>query len=103
MNTIYKSPERITEPVKAEKKTGAKRIKLWQNILMWVIGSVLVNFTLEILQRRSLTEAIVHTFTRGHIFLLNTALILLSTVIMLIVKRKLLAIALPASIWILVG
>lgn len=103
MNTIYKSPERITEPVKAEKKTGAKRIKLWQNILMWVIGSVLVNFTLEILQRRSLTEALVHTFTRGHIFLINTALILLSTVFMLIVKRKLFAFALPASLWILVG
>lgn len=103
MNTIYKSPERTQAPVIEEKKADARKIKLWQNVLMWIAGSVLVNFVLEILQRRSLTDALVHTFTRGHIFIINTALILLSTVFMLIVKRKLFAFALPASLWILVG
>ncbi len=102
MNTVYKKPgsDVVTEK---ENRSKSVKLKLWQNILIWLVSGVLVNFVLEILQRRSLTDALVHTFTRGHVFLVNTALILLTTSLMLIVKRKLFAFVIPASIWILVG
>ncbi len=84
-------------------KRVERKISLLTNVAIWIISSIVLNLILEILQRRSLSDAFVHMFTRGHIFLLNTAIILLCTSFMLIVKRKIFAFVLPAFIWIVVG
>ena len=86
-----------------KKPTVAKKISLLCNVLMWVLSSVFINFILEALQRRSLVQAAVHMFTSAPVFLMNTAIIMLCTSFMLIVKRKLFALALPAVLWLVVG
>ncbi len=90
------------EKKKTEKKNICK-ISLLANVSAWVILSVLVNLVLEILQRRSVFEAFVHMFTSAPIFLLNTAIIMLCTSFMLIVRRKIFAFALPVILWLVVG
>ncbi|MBQ7821463.1 MAG: LTA synthase family protein [Clostridia bacterium] len=103
MKMLYSRPSRDTEEVLDKKGVPTRRITPLQNVLFWLISAIIVNFILEILQIRSLTGALIHTFTRGHIFIINTALILLSTSLMLVVKRKLFAFALPSVLWLVVG
>lgn len=88
---------------KGDSRAQTKKISLIADIAMWVGSALVINLILEILQRRSLIDAIVFAFTRGHLFLISTALIMLFTSPMLIVKRKLFALALPAFLWIAVG
>lgn len=95
--------------MKTGKEKGAhngapiKRISLTANAIMWIAVSLAVNVILEVLQRRSLISTLSFMFTRGHLFLIGTAIILLCTSPMLIVKRKLFACAIPAVLWIAVG
>lgn len=85
----------------SKKKTY--KISLLANLLAWIISSVFLNLVLEVLQRRSLPQALVHMFTSAPIFLLNTAIIMLCTSFMLIVRRKIFAFMLPAFLWLIVG
>ncbi len=71
--------------------------------LMWIGSSAGVNFILEWLQRGSITEAFGHLFLSFPIFLINTAIVMLTTSLMLIVKRKWFAFAVPTVIWLVIG
>lgn len=87
----------------AEKNKKMYKISLLANLLAWIISSVFLNLVLEVLQRRSLYEALVHMVKSAPIFLLNTAIIMLCSSFMLIVRRKIFAFALPAFLWLIVG
>ncbi len=71
--------------------------------LIWIGSSAAVNFILEWLQRGSLTEAFRHLFLNFPIFLINTAIVMLTTSLMLIVRRKWFAFAVPTVIWLVIG
>ena len=92
-----------SDVIKENKRKRIYRISLVTNVLMWVLSSVFINFVLEILQRRSLLKAVVHMFTSMPVFLLNTAIVMLFTSFMLVVKRKVFAFALPAVILLVIG
>ncbi len=72
-------------------------------LLMWIGSSAGVNFILEWLQRGSFVGAASHLFLSFPIFLINTALVMVTTSLMLIVKRKWFAFAVPAVVWLVIG
>ena len=92
-------------------ETGAKNklpekyreMSLLTMLFAWIGSSAAVNLILEWLQRGSLAEAMSHLVTSFPIFLINTAIIMLTTSLMLIVGRKWFAFAVPAVVWLVIG
>ncbi len=88
---------------KPKKEIKYRKISPTVNLLVWFFASVGINLILEILQRRSLADAIYFMIMSAPKFLMSTALVLLTTSGMLVVKRKMFALAVPAALWLIIG
>ena len=96
-------PTNETRVKKSKTPVNYKSITFLASVLMWIGSSSGVNFILEWLQRGSIVDVFKHLFLSFPIFLLNTAIVMLTTVFMLLVKRKWFAFALPTVAWLIVG
>lgn len=91
--------------MKKMKKMSAYAARLWREIpfLQCVIISLLLNFVIEIICRRSFISAVVFTFTRPIFFLSGFSLILLTMSLALFFRKRVFVYVLISAVWAVMG
>ncbi len=105
MESIGKFQSIIKKIIAPVKKIGDKLCQkhILKNFLLWFLLSAVLVFVLEILNRQSLIQTLAFTVLRLHMFLINTALVMLFTSPMLLAKRKFFAFAIPGCLLLSLG